>query len=790
MSRLILMAACVLSTTTLWGQRLPTEWKPSQSTNWYAGDNWTNGVPSLSSMAVISDGTVNAQPRLQNNPSAGDLLVGREQGDAPSKANLSITGTRLTVLNSLWVGHTKSSDVTASLTTKGGQETPGDVFVGEVMSAGVIQPANFLPRSSRVTANVTIDGALRALDNSSPSLDVGQLNGLGTIQAAMKVSNRIGDIQRGFTSVSVGSIGQGGDGIVRADLEAVRLNGTGQSSLLVGTNSGKGSATGQLTIRDGINGFSFAQIGNGGQQGSATGTLDVGGTVDISNLEIGNKQQTGFGQVRFLPGSAFVGKVMTIHPGSDVSATNLLVGEISNSGTFSVADYVNETSLLQINGDYFQSSSGVTELDVRTPDPKFGYERLDVTGETRLSGRFDIRFADNFQSNGQTLEFVSASSVDGNSSFRLINAPQDLAVIPSFEKGFQLKLVQPEPLKFANSGKDQLNWGDQELWGGQLPATNNELVLRNDFDFPQFMTIDFGEAQEVTVGGTGGMDLTVIEGGTLTATHGVTVEAGSSFGLPKATLITDQLQLLRGSLFDNASGNVIGDIFNEGRVEVGTFDNQRLSIDGDLFQTELGVIELDLLHFDTFDQIVVDGEASLRGNLFINLPDAFDIPNISPGVEIPLITASGGLVIDDLDIHLIGPPLKGINWRIEENDNGLSMMAIAASFPSLGDMNADGVKDDTDALAFGKALTDLSAYWVSDLSNGVHPLFPGDLNFDNQLDLDDIEPFLACLEIEFCLPEFEVVPEPGITQSGMLALAGLFVACSRRRTCTGCKDSR
>lgn len=241
------------------------------------------------------------------------------------------------------------------------------------------------------------------------------------------------------------------------------------------------------------------------------------------------------------------------------------------------------------------------------------------------------------------------------------------------------------------------------------------------------------------------------------------------------TRVIPGFNLDRGDIF-KAPDQVDGNVKNSGRLQLGSANASELVVNGSYSQAKTGMLELGVVNDDIFGQLFVNGSINFAGSLIVNLPDEADV---SAGDSIDLVTATDG-IDGHVAIHVVGDKYEGLNFRFEQDEEKVVMHFISADLSSLGDMNADGEKDATDILAFSMALTDISTYLNSDVSDGVHPLFPGDLNFDNELDLDDIEPFLDCIESDICLPAIIEVPEPSTSQLGVFA-ASLLAFRSRRR---------
>ncbi len=777
MFRLLLIAVFMTFASFGFAQRTNTVWI-GQSEDWFDSKNWTNGVPNFETNGNIANGQVFATgfPGI-GGPSAGNLVIG-SSGNGGSQATLEVIDTSLDVLGTLEVARSNGDDVVAQLfTLPGGIRRSGDVTVGEAIGIGIANPGLTTVGHASANALAHIGGNLLARDGTSPSLTVGVLNGSGWVFSDLVVENSIGSKSEGFSHVAIGTVGQAASGDVTAQVMTQDLFGNGESTLHIGSNFGRGVVEAGLHVNDGLHGFQFAQIGNGNAQGVGIGTLSVGGFLDVERVEVGNRTGTGRGRLDFLPGSTFQGSSLTVHSQSHVTLPSFATGRIFNDGRLNIADESKVPSIAKIEGDFIQSENGVTVFDVRNFDPELGYESIEIGGLADIDGRFDIRFADDFKPELGELHFVRANGIKSTASVRLINPPKELAVLPIFEDGFRLEIVEPQPLEFQNPGDKGLTWLDRGLWGGTLPQAFNQIKLINDEAFPQSIVATNGVAQSLVLGGKGGMNLIVPAGEEFAVTHDLTVEAGSSVALRDAKLIASNLILNRGASLENASGSVLGNVINSGIVEVGAAELPELQIDGDFSQAASGLIQLDLLGKDRFDKVVVDGVADLDGKLFINVPEDLDL---SEGIRLPLIEAADGIK-GKLDIHLFGPKLRDVNFQFKQDEEGVTLFTISADFATLGDMNADGVKDATDILAFSMALTDVSEYLNDDISNGVHPLFPGDLNFDGSLDLDDIEPFLDCIESEICLPEFAEIPEPSSIQLALFALGGLVVLRRRER---------
>jgi hypothetical protein len=190
---------------------------------------------------------------------------------------------------------------------------------------------------------------------------------------------------------------------------------------------------------------------------------------------------------------------------------------------------------------------------------------------------------------------------------------------------------------------------------------------------------------------------------------------------PGRTLILNSGGLLTNSGVLRGNGIVAGDVLNGGVVDPGTSVGT-LTIDGNYTQLNSGTLRMSLASAASYDRLVVEGSASLGGQLLLEL---------APGY-----TPASGTIFDLVDWNEISdgfsalqypqlPP--GLTWNFDQLESLGIVRVQGNSPPGLpGDYNADGQVD----------IDDYDT-WKSTFGFSVTAGTEADGNFDSMVDAAD-----------------------------------------------------
>jgi T5SS/PEP-CTERM-associated repeat protein len=144
------------------------------------------------------------------------------------------------------------------------------------------------------------------------------------------------------------------------------------------------------------------------------------------------------------------------------------------------------------------------------------------------------------------------------------------------------------------------------------------------------------------------------------------------------------------------SGDVRGDVLSDGRVAPGTSPGI-LHVDGDYTQTGAGELLIQLASASSYDELLVNDNATLAGTLTVNLTDGF-VPNL--GQSFTILTANdvdGTFTTEVLPDH----PSPNLAFDVMYNAQSV-VLTVVPALP--GDYNADGIVDTADYVVWRKGL--------------------------------------------------------------------------------------
>jgi hypothetical protein len=223
-----------------------------------------------------------------------------------------------------------------------------------------------------------------------------------------------------------------------------------------------------------------------------------------------------------------------------------------------------------------------------------------------------------------------------------------------------------------NSG----NWSDTDNWTvGLAPAAVHPVVI----DSPHSVTVT-GPAADTTIASLkvgAGNALALAPGANLTVTQGVTIDPGGSL---------------------TGVGTITGDVTNSGTIAPG-HSAGTITIAGDLTQT--GALALELLDANTSDQLIVIGDLTLGGDVFVfggaGVGDTFDLIHAASITGSPTWHLPG-----ESTMQIVNLPGGGQSVQVTyvPEPGAFAVLALVAPFVSrrrrsTGSANSKGVRHDS-----------------------------------------------------------------------------------------------
>ncbi len=513
----------------------------------------------------------------------------------------------------------------------------------------------------------------------------------------------------------------------------VTVNGSGTSLHVLGNYQ---QTAGSFALFDGASvqtdgTFSYVTVGpadltvSGGSLLKAGNTLRLssGNTLHVdatSSVVIGNGTPQLPGKVLVLPGGTLAGR--------GTIATNVVVdgGRVAPGSS---------PGILNIDGDYTQTASGVLEIEVGGhTTPGTDYDQVAVTGMATLGGRLDVPIISGFvPAAGNEITILTARPTPPNSvtgSFNSIFSSNLASVSPNLAlkvvynaSDVRLQFVTPSTdIQFA-AATVAADWTNAATWStGVQPDTKNIITVQNLAGAVQTVKVSNEDAfvhQLNIVGNANTITVNVQNGNSLSATAGTTIGSQAAIELGTMSQPNDRGNLVSSSVEVMAGGQLSGNGTVVGNLSVGTatglqtailspgFSVGHLDVDGTYQQGSNGTLLVDIENASTFDSIDVTGTAMLGGTLQI---DVSNLGSVSAGTLFPIMTAENITgTFDNIEsignnnvyfITTMAGPGAGSEVASGTSSDGSTLYA---QILDRGDMNGDGVIDsaDFDLFAFG-----------------------------------------------------------------------------------------
>jgi hypothetical protein len=223
---------------------------------------------------------------------------------------------------------------------------------------------------------------------------------------------------------------------------------------------------------------------------------------------------------------------------------------------------------------------------------------------------------------------------------------------------------------------------------------------------------------ELNVSGTVSNTMTVrIQNGlTLQTFSGINVETGGRIELQNATLDTQYVEMLGGTLtgqgrIETGSGPIPGQVENRGGTVAPGNGVGELEIIGRFSNGPAGTVAMELggASAGQYDIITVDGPMTLAGTLNVSLVNSF-LP--SAGQTFTLLTNTDDFLGTFQTVNLP----SGYNWGLDYGLNEVVLTLFHA-----GDFNQDGVVDAADYVMWRKMGGSMQQYqdWVHDFGQSL-----------------------------------------------------------------------
>jgi parallel beta-helix repeat protein len=393
------------------------------STGTFSTNISTDEVVFAPGVVVNNSGTMN--------PGAGSF---RLQGGGGGSGGIFQTGTGQTITFDEGVYNFAGSPVFRKLSVAG-----GDIIIDSGATVS-------LPEGGSVTAGGVLRISGGALDIGGPTaadvgtqiiLNSGDLRGTGTLTVSGTLSWAGGSMSgTGITAIAAGGTATLG-GTVDKLLVNRTLNsagtldwsGTGQIAINGATINNSGAfnlrsdatmaVTGGAPVFNNLAGGTLEKtagtgasiISNGIAVNNAGTVRSVDGTLDLGD----NYTQTA-GLTR-LAGGGFATSGTLQFNGGSLEGNGTITGGVNNAGATIRPGGPLAVGLLNVSGNYTQSSSGVLDIELNGLSPGTGYDQLAIGGTATLDGTLNATTLAGFTPpGGSTYQVVIAGSVNGNFS--------------------------------------------------------------------------------------------------------------------------------------------------------------------------------------------------------------------------------------------------------------------------------------------------------------------------------------------------------------------------------------
>ena len=206
---------------------------------------------------------------------------------------------------------------------------------------------------------------------------------------------------------------------------------------------------------------------------------------------------------------------------------------------------------------------------------------------------------------------------------------------------------------FTNTGTVNINGGGVKVSSDTGIDNSGTITMAGVADILSTKG-DMTNSSAVTIGATE----TVSADGTYHQTTGTTVLDKGGF------LTATEVQLSGGEL--SGGGTITGNLLIDGGT-LAPGDPQSINVIGDYTQTS-GTLDLDILNFSNYDQVLITGNANLGGTLEVTLDPAFDPTGIDTNTLFQIMTWTGSLT--GAFSAFIDPTFNGYTFTQIFNANG------------------------------------------------------------------------------------------------------------------------
>jgi autotransporter-associated beta strand protein len=497
---------------------------------------------------------------------------------------------------------------------------------------------------------------------------------------------------------------------------------------------------------------------------------------------------------------------------------NIQADEVVNSGRIAPGF---SPGIIRIDGDYTQEPNGVLEIEVGGLTPGTEHDQLIVTGTAFIDGgRLDVPLINGFvPALGNEIEFLVVDPQNLSGSFGSVFAPNLASAAPDLaleldSSGRRLRFVGiapaegPGSIQFT-SQQEISSWiGADNTWtDNSTPGPIHPITVKNLIGSPQTVVVDnpaFTHRLNVE-GGAAPVTVVVTDGASLSATAGVTISDQGAIELRENSNLVGASTSIQegGRLLGNGTvvGNLVVGVDAGARQAflspglTGPDTSGHLDVEGNYQQETKGTLLMNIESTEEgdWDTIDIAGSTMLGGTLRI---DALGYTTDDFDGTFEIITA-GNLSGRFESIESIGN--RDVYFRAIYSDTGaaaevgqsanVAQGTVTMADERRGDMNADGMIDNTDVDLFVLGLMNPSQIrFGMECNCDVFPQQGGDFSLNGLLDYDDI-PFFrgrmggaglsAHLLTEAFDRYFGQVPEP--SSAAMLLAGGIIMMSGRGR---------